>query len=245
MSANPLLKTRRGYLSIGDLEEFANITVTDDDEALDQIQMAEELIDSYVGPQLTFWPKDSSHIGHVSSATSTTLVDDTSTTFLSYNDGYFVGLEVEIIGGTGAGQKRTVTDSDADSLTLTFSAAWSTIPDTTSIWSIVQVGKFPRYQDVRVDPVTNRHYKTIPEAISRAVAAQVSYMISMGAEFFSSDASDKNSETIGNYSYSKGGSGGSGGMSADAKLVSPRVRGLLRGFVNRTGILKVSNPTNL
>jgi hypothetical protein len=39
----------RGYLSKDDLEQLANINITDDTEADDVISQAEEIVDEYVG----------------------------------------------------------------------------------------------------------------------------------------------------------------------------------------------------
>ena len=46
--------SRRGYLSQSELEQFADITVTNTTEADDRISQAEEIIDAYVGPQDKF-----------------------------------------------------------------------------------------------------------------------------------------------------------------------------------------------
>lgn len=54
----------------------------------------------------------------------------------------------------------------------------------------------------------------------------------MGESFFAGDKSDMDSESIGDYSYSKG-----KGAGAFTKQISPKVRLLLNGIVNRIGEL--------
>jgi hypothetical protein len=114
------------------------------------------------------------------------------------------------------------------------SANWSTAPSTDTFYEITQAGKFPRAQDVTShnSGSTVTWYKTIPEAVRRAVAAQVEFIINMGDDFFGSDTSDKQSESIGDYSYTRG--AGTGNL---ARLIAPKAKLLLRGYIRRSGSL--------
>ena len=214
---------------------MADVTSTDDDEFEDHVSQAEELIDAYVGPQ-------EMHIhrvyhGKAESATSTTLVDASDDSNLDDHDnGFFAYCEVEIIGGTGSGQQRFITASSKSGASITVAPAWSTTPDSTSIYQIFQLGKFPRRQDVYHEPDSLTYHKSIPEAIKRAVAAQVQFIIEMGDDYFSGDTADKDSESIGNYSYSRG-TGGAG--SSVSRLIGPKAKSLLRGYKNLKGKLIV------
>lgn len=73
--------------------------------------------------------------GTASSATSTTLVD---TTNLQEVDDFWNGGMIEIIGGTGVGQKRRISDFANSSSTVTVDDAWTTTPDSTSRFRIIR-----------------------------------------------------------------------------------------------------------
>lgn len=235
------MSSRRNYLGIPELEEYANITVTDESEAYDQISQAEEMIDAYVGFQTPFLHKEM--IAKVSSAVDKTLYDVNNTVSLFHYNNYFAGCWLEIIGGTGIGQLRRIVSSDFEQKSVTYEgASLSPAADETTVFRIYQLGKFPRADDVRQIPNDTTYYKFIPEAVRRAVAAQVQFMINMGEDFFANDASDKTSENFGNYSYSKGGASKSGTIS---KLIAPKAKTLLRGYVRLTGTLVPNNPTRL
>lgn len=220
--------SRRGYLSESELEQFADITVLDTDEGIDRISQAEELIDAYVGYVDKYMPN--AITGRVSASTSTSITLESDQQNVYDND-YFILCQVEIIGGTGKGQRRKCTTSTKAGV-LTVNSAWDTNPDTTSFYKIEQVGKFPRQQDVEFysEQSPSTYYKSIPEAVKRAVASQVAYMIEMGDGFFAGDEADKTSERIGDYSYTK-----AEGASGFAKLIAPRAKLLLRGYTNRVG----------
>ncbi|MBT3350431.1 MAG: hypothetical protein HOJ95_17275 [Nitrospinaceae bacterium] len=66
------------------------------------------------------------------SATSTTLVDAA----LTEADDHWNGSIIRTIRGTGVGQRRTVSDFDAVSDTMTVSASWDTNPDSGSVYLI-------------------------------------------------------------------------------------------------------------
>lgn len=224
--------SRRGYLSQSELEQYADITITDTTEADDQISQAEELIDAYVG----FIQRHFRYViqGKAVSASSTSLTLQADQQTTNYTD-YYKGLNIEIIGGTGAGQRRKITASTAAGVLTT--ETFTTAPDSTSVYKIYQLGKFPRQKDVFFDSVNSpsTYYKNIPEEVKRAVAAQVQFMIQMGSAFFASDKSNLDSETIGDYSYTKSG-GSSGSLET---LIAPKAKALLRGIVNRTGTMVV------
>lgn len=231
------MASRRGYVAQDELAEFADITVTDSGEADDQISQAEELIDSFVGSQDKFIKRD--YIGQVSSVSGAVITDANATSQLNLTDDFFKGCELEIISGTGAGQRKVISSSDKDDRSVTLVAAFSTAPDTTSHFRIYQLGKFPRAKDVFYSPDGTKVLKSIPEAVKRATAAQVEFFINQGAKFFGSDKADIVSEKIGNYGYEKAGAGsGSGGLPSYAKLIAPKARAFLRGIRIITGRLR-------
>lgn len=230
----PVLSTtatsRRGYLSQSELAQFADIEILDTDEADDQISQAEELIDAHVGFQNKFFRhKLEGRVSAVSGNTFTLETNDKNV----YYDGQLVGLEVEIIGGAGAGQRRKISANTYAGV-ITVQDTWTTALDTTSIYRIYQLGKFPRFDNAYFDsdnlPYT--YYKYIPEAVKRAVAAQVEYMISMGTDYFKSNKANITSERIGDYSYE-----GNSEKAGFTNLIGPKAKSLLQGITNRTGRL--------
>lgn len=222
--------SRRGYLSQGELEQLANITITDTTEADDRISQAEEMIDAYVGAQDKYMIESTKGLASAGGSTSLTLETSHQNVF---DIDYFKLCEVEILGGTGAGQRRKITGSTKTGV-LTVGSAWITTPDNTSVYKIYQLGKFPRVEDVETytSGVNTTFYKTIPEAIKRAVAAQIEYVIEMGDAFFAGDKSTMQGENIGDYGYTRG----KGAAGIDS-LISPKAKTLLKGIYNRTGVL--------
>src|SRR3990167_2995659 len=222
--------SRRGYLTQTELAEFTDITVTDAAEADDQINQAEEMIDAYVGSQQKFYDYELKGKAAAGGSSSITLQSNQQSI---YDIDYFKLCEVEIIGGTGVGQRRKVTASTLAGV-LTVDTAWTTTPDSTSFYKIWQLGKFPRQQDVHFysEQTPSTYYKSIPEAVKRAVAAQVEYRIAMGEAFFKTDASEKVSERIGDYSYENASSQGVGTLGVE-KLIAPKAKLLLRGIKSR------------
>lgn len=223
------MASRRGYLSQAELEEFADITVTDSDEADDQISQAEEMIDTFVGFQEKYFENDL--IGKASAGGETTqfTLDSIHKNNYPYVD-YFKGLMVEIIGGTNAGQRKLITGSTTEGVIT--HEAFTTSNDDTTVYRIYQVGKFPRHCDVfaNANESPQKVYKSIPEEVKRATAAQVQYIIEMGSKFFATDASQITDERIGDYSYSKQNS-----KDSSAPLIAPKAKMLLKGIINRTG----------
>ena len=67
--------------------------------------------------------------GVATSATATTLVNSGK----SWTADQWINYQVRIVSGTGIGQIRTITDSDATSLTV---ATWTVTPDSTSVYII-------------------------------------------------------------------------------------------------------------
>ncbi len=202
-----------------------------------QVALAEALIDQYVGPQDKFY-RGTVH-GQVTalSGSNKVLADTSDSSQLFLNDGYFANCHIEIIGGTGAGQQAAyISASSRDNRTITLHTAFTTTPDTTSVFRIYQLAKFPRRQDNYSGPTGQRHYKNIPQADKDACVAQVQFIIAKGDEFFTGDGTEFESESFLNYSYSRGQASGS--QSAVVKLVAPQARVLLRGIYNRKGTMQ-------
>lgn len=219
--------SRRGYLSQDELKQYADITISDSPEAEDRISQAEEMVDAWVGYQEKFMDHAIQGLGSAGAADTITLE---STQQNSFDIDYFKLCQIEIIGGTGAGQIRKITTSTKAGV-LTVDENWDTNPDSTSFYKITQLGKFPRRGDVitHMESGVTTYYKSIPEAVRRAVAAQVQYMIDMGDNFFSTDKSELESESIADYSYSR--------KAGSHMLIAPKAKLLLRGIKNRMGIM--------
>ena len=222
---NNMANSKRKYITIAELEAYADIDVTDNDEGAEKISVAEEIIDHYVKSVLPHVQSEFS--GVATDGSTTTLVDTSSDNSLSLGDDYYTYCEIEIIGGTNKGEVRTIASSVKDTKTLTVDTAFSAAIDSTSVYLIRQIGKFPRACDMKV--ISDKYYKFIPPNVRRAVVAQMEYMIEKGTEFFM-DGVNKTAESIGSYS------------STNAKvdlIVAPKVRTLLREFVKRTGKILV------
>lgn len=222
------MASRRGYVTTTEVDALSGLTASNDT----QISEAEELIDQYVGFQDKFYKHKIQ--GRATGGSTTTLTLDEKHQNLYDND-YFKGMEVEIIGGTGIGERKIITGSTKAGV-LTTNTFTATL-DNTSIYSIYQLGKFPRVKDVFFDSENSpyTYYKQIPEAVKRATASQVEFMIKMGDAYFQGDKPNMQSEEIGDYSYTKS-EGSGGGLST---LISPKAKILLRGIVNRKGIIIV------
>ncbi|MBU1110786.1 hypothetical protein KKB83_04160 [Patescibacteria group bacterium] len=225
------MASKRNYLTIAELEEFADITVIDDDEAEDQISQAEELIDAYVG----FQDKaiEVEYRGMATGGSTTSLTLQTKHQNLFQKD-YFKYCMVEIIGGIGQGERKMCLSSTLAGVLTT--EEFSVSLDSTSYYRIFQLGKFPRLEDAHFDSenVPNTWYKFIPEKLKRAVACQVEYKINMGDSFFSTNKANIQSESIGDYSYSKSGTG-----NRINDLIAPKAKMLLNGIRNIVGEIEV------
>lgn len=218
------MATRRQYITESEIEEFSNISVDDSDEAEDRMNLAEEMVDSFVGFQTKHIRNE--HSGLVTTAGNDYIIDtSTDSPLRSPEDDFFTFCEIEILGGTGKGQKRTISAYDQSANKITVNSNWDTNPDSTSFYVIRQVGKFPRPQDVFQDS-NNKFYKKIPEQVKRATLAQLEYLIEKGNDFFAG-AVDYDSESIGgDYSYH---------AKKVNRFISPHARNLLRGITNRKG----------
>lgn len=223
------MASRRQYLSQTELSQYADITITNVTEADDQISQAEEIIDGYLGYQDKGMPDIIT--GKADSGTANTLTLETGRHHNVFQNNYFVYCECEIVAGTGAGQRQIITSSTYIGV-VTLVANWSTNPDNTSFYKIYQLGKIPRDKDSFYDGIHSpfQYYKSIPEAVKRATAAQVEYMIKQGRNFFSTDATSMQSEKVGDYAYTRS----SNGLGNQA-LVAPKAKVYLRGIMNRKG----------
>jgi len=222
------MASRRRYTTSDEISEYADIIIDDSTEADDQISQAEEMIDAYVGFQ-------NKHIrvkyeGMATGGTTTTLLDTSSDSPLGYNDNYFNYCEVEVVAGTNVGEIRQIASSDGSANSITVNTAFTAAIDSTSVYIIRQLGKFPRVEDIFTKIVDSEsiYYKSIPEAVKRAVAAQLQYIIEKGVEFFAG-ATDKSSEVIGDYQYTV--------KKGAERLIAPKARMLLKGIMNRKGRL--------
>lgn len=228
--------TKRNYVTLAIVQE------TEASATLAQVDQAEQIIDNYIGQTQKHIPQTFRVEPTAYANSYKTIIDTSGNTQLYQRDNYFVNCVIEIIGGTGAGQSRLITASDYDDRSVTITDAWTTQPDTSSFFRIYQLGKFPRAKDVTQNNDGTAYYKFIPDQIKQAVIAQVQFIIAKGDGFFESDDTDKDSESIDNYSYSRG---GGGAQSSTVRLLSPRARTLLRGFKSSLGQLSAENPTNL
>lgn len=223
------MASRRKYLTQAEYAAYISGGTTTDEA----ITNAEEFIDSYVG----FPDKALKEVieGRAASGAASAITLEAARHQNVFQVGYLKHCVIEIIGGTGSGQLRTVT-TNTYAGAVTIDEAWATVPDSTSIYRIYQLSKFPRVKDVYYDgnntPPT--YHKNIPEQVKRAVAAQVEYMATMGSDFFTGESSAMQSESIGDYSYSRGSSG-----SAGSNLIAPKAKQALKGFVNRKGVMTV------
>lgn len=217
---------------------FTTSEVTGATEA--QAALAEQLIDDWVGPQDKFFPATTR--GEVSAVTNSgkTIADTGNGSQLDTTNNRFANCVLEIIGGTGSGQVGVIESSDKASKSVTLRAALSTEPDTTSVFRIYQLAKYPRRKDVDTNRAGDTFYKSIPQAIKEAAIAQTEFIIEMGNDYFVGDESEMDSESIMSYSYSRG---AGGGQSSLVKLIAPKARTLLRGYKNRLGQIDRGAPS--
>ncbi|HET6924996.1 MAG TPA: hypothetical protein VFH39_04160 [Candidatus Saccharimonadales bacterium] len=251
------MSSRRQYIDQAYLTSYlSGQSLNSDYSSVDDlISAAEEFIDAYVGPQ-DKWFKASSNSNGVYTAPDepielpwvhevrgrvATANSSTSFTLQQYQQNvfqmdFFNLCSIEIIGGTGLGQTNHITGSTYQGL-ITVEKAWTTPLDTTSVYRIYQLGKFPRLRDVYFDSINQpvRYYKTIPDGVRRAVAAQCVYMNTKGRDFFTSDAAMMTSEHLGSYSYTRR-------LPKDAStrelFIAPEAKEALSGIVRRTGRIR-------
>lgn len=209
--------SRKNYVTTDEVQQITGVTVTDD-----EISRAEDQIDAYVGNQGT------KHlitelVDRAQSGTANTITLAAGALSI-YHQNHFQGMQVEIIGGTGQGQRRSIKTSQGDVLTVDSNWDDGKTPDSTSVYHVFQAGKFPRSQDVRT--FEGIDYPGIPEAVKEATAYQTVYLKNMGDEL---DQEMMASENIGGYSYSSKAKAGS------ARIIAPKARVALRGYVKRVG----------
>lgn len=230
------MSTKRNYATIEQIQEYANITVTDSDEAWQQIEKAEEMIDAYVGAHTRFHHRTT--VGEIGALSADSLtITDAYGGYLDRIDNYYKGLLFVVVAGVSTGKTAMVTSSSYANKSLTLDTVIEDLQPG-CVFELRQIGKFPRLQDAHTNRMSTLWYTQIPDAVTRAVAAQLEYMINQGDEFFSTDQADKSSESIGNYSYSKQAGGSSSSMQ---RMIAPQAKVLLRGYVNRGGRL-ISGP---
>ncbi len=217
--------SRRGYASNAEIAEYIGVAVNLIDDK--KVELAEQLVDDYCG----YWEKymENQMEGLASAGGSLTLTLNLPDQNV-YGNNYLTFCEIEIIGGTGAGQRRKIVSSTKAGV-VTVDTAWTTQPDSTSYYRIYQLGTFPRKCDrVPYESTNETYYKTIPEAVRRAVCAQYEYIVEMGDAYFETDKSAMQSESIGDYSYQRQGSSPSRRSFLGAKAQS-----MLQGLVKRYG----------
>lgn len=219
------MATLRNYISNADVSTYTGIAVGAIDAEI--LAQAEEDIDSYVGPQDRAVPDE--YLGRMSavSGNNFTLESDQQNQF--YDD-FFKWCAVMIVGGTGIGQVKRITASTFAGVVSV--EGWTTTPDTTSVYKIYQLAKFPRRKEEFFDGdhAPNTFYRHIPDMVSRAVAAQYQYRVEMGADFFSGDKANMTSESFGDYSYTKD-------ATTSSLLIAPKAKTYLRGIMNRKGVI--------
>ena len=90
-------------------------------------------------------------------ASTITLASGSSTVNDFYNT-----LQIEILSGTGVGQKRTISDYVGSTLVATVSVAWDVVPDSTSVYEIAEAGHlqsdFSSFKKILIDQPDNTSY---------------------------------------------------------------------------------------
>lgn len=252
--------SRRQYITPTYLTGYlGSQTLTGDFPSPDAlIEMAEEMIDSYVGPQRKWFQLDSSFIAGVYTPPDyepetpvvkelrgrITQVVDPSNYMIetwqqhAYQNNFFQMCNLDVIGGKGFGQSYLISASTlSGQITVTNidGTALTVAPfDTTTVYRIYQLGKFPRDRDVFYNTFQNPtfYYKSVPEQVREAVAAQAEYINKMGLSYFTSER--LTSEHIGPYSYTR-----AAHSVKDETLIAPKARMLLRGYMSRRGTMMV------
>lgn len=230
MRYNELMATLRNYIK--ESQYPADATAA-------QVALAEEIIDAYVGVQDR--EVSSEHDGEVTSLLSGNVIIDTSSRsdLASPADNYFARCVVEILSGDAAGEIRSIKSSVRLTQEIEYEGDAIDGLAVGDFFRIYQLGKFPRQKDTiqrSNDAGYTQFLKSIPRAVQSAVIAQVAYIQELGDEYFTGNDSDVSQESIGNYSYSRGGANGSGGsQTALIKMVAPQARAFLKGIKNSLG----------
>ncbi len=131
------------YVDVNSVRQTLGVTETDviPDSVIEQaIEFAEDEIDRLT--YTTYYPNLDS--GTVTSATDTTLTDDTKTGATAWVENEQAGYAVYIYAGTGKGQIREILENTENTLTV---ETWATNPDNTSKYIITYLNK----QTITVD----------------------------------------------------------------------------------------------
>jgi hypothetical protein len=218
------MQTKKGYITIAEVEKYCDIAITDEDEAIERMEIAEDMVDDYVGFQVKFLRGDES--GIATGGTTTTLEDTSAGTPLNTAlDQRYKFCTLQILSGSNAGEERLITDHDGTTLTVHSAFDYDILLGT--VYRIYQDGKFPRLQDFEIENDT--YYKYIIAQVKKATLAQFQYLLEMGDDFAVSGA-DKIEERWRDYAYKLS-------DSAKNRLISPKARNYLKGIVNRKGNL--------
>lgn len=222
-----MIETKRGYITQSEVESYCDIAITDEDEAIERMELAEQIIDQYVGFQNKFLRYEVT--GIATDGTTTTLIDTSGDSLLDSSvDGRYEYCTIQVLSGTNAGEERLIIDHDVSESTVEVHEAFSSAIDDTSVYRIYQLAKFPRAKDVKI--IDDVFYKYIPEQVKKAVLAQVDYMLEMGDDFFNSGV-DKNSENIDGYNYEV--------PKSVNRVVAPKARTYLKGIMSIKGKLLI------
>lgn len=232
-------RSRRQYLSIDELEEYADISVDDSEEAYDQIRQAEEMIDSFVGNIEKHISRV--HEGIATGGTVNTVIDTSDDSPLDdKDDDYWTFCEIEFLSGDNKGERTLIISSDESASEVTLMENMDSVVASGDAYRVYQLGKFPRNEEVYHETSDDeKYFKWIPEAVKRATAAQVEYMIRMGDRFFSTSTPHKTQERV-----------GKGDWEANfnqrvSLLIAPKAQRILMGagLVNRTGKITSGHPS--
>lgn len=221
------MSTLRNYIKLTDVQAVHSSAT----EA--QLDLAEQLIDQYVGKQNKHIP--GSFDGEISAINTLVISDTSSISKLDSAgyDNYWLNCVIEFMSGLAAGEVKCITASDYSAKSVTIDSATIGTLAAGDVFRIYQLAKFPRQKDTfNRDTV---FYKAIPQAVREAVIAQVGFIIEKGDNYFSGDDAEMDSESIMSYNYSRG---ANSGQSAVIKMLAPKARILLRGIKNRTGVLE-------
>jgi hypothetical protein len=253
--------SKRQYITENFLDDYLGSQTLNSDfpnaDAL--IDMAEQMIDGYVGAQRKWFQLDSSFVAGIYTPPDyepetpvvkelrgriNTVIDNSDYMLElwqhnAYQNGFFAKCNMDIMGGLNMGNSYLISSSlYTGQITLTKTDgspmdAPSAL-DTTSVYRIYQLGKFPRDRDVFYNTFTNptQYYKQVPENVREATAAQCEFINRQGLAFFTSDSAYLTSEHIGSYSYTRD-------LRAAGTnfLIAPKAQLLLKGIMNRRGTM--------
>jgi hypothetical protein len=252
--------SRRQYIDSTYLTAYlGGQTLNGDFSSMDSlIEMAEEMIDGYVGPQRKWFQLDSSFIagvftppdyepetpvvkelrGRITQVVSPTQYMIETWQQHAYQNNFFSMCNIDIIAGKGFNTSYLIAASTLDGQ-ITIKNIDGTDPtqnvfDTTSVYRIYQLGKFPRDRDVFYNTYQNPtfYYKGIPEQIREATAAQAEFINAMGRDYFITER--LTSERIGSYSYSR-----AAHSVKNDTLIAPKAKFLMKGYMSRRGTMVI------